>query len=233
MANAVRCRSPKAATTTRLISRSCWCRAGGTAVSGALTVGRPRAGRRALADAGGGGGAGGAHALSAMRRISARLCSRTRRGMPPTTARRRARAGGAGAGGEGAGWRWSRAATPASSPWRRRSARRWKRAGGLARARHRRGARGHRDARGRGARRRAARPRFLRDLAVRQPQAVGADRAAARRCRLRRASSSRSTTRSRARGPGNSARRSRCCRGICRMRRRSIFGRAVGRRTRA
>ena len=100
----------------------------------------------------------------------------------------------------------------------------------LARARHRHRARHHRDARGRRARRRAARPRFLRAVAVRQSQAVGADRAAARRGGARRASSSRSTIRSRARGPGSSASRlRRCCAGICRRRRRSIFGRAVGR----
>ena len=51
----------------------------------------------------------------------------------------------------------------------------------LARARRRDRAGHHRDARRRRARRRAARPRFLRALALRQSQAVGADRAPARR----------------------------------------------------
>ena len=51
---------------------------------------------------------------------------------------------------------------------------------GLARARCTRPARRHRHAGRGGAARRAAGPRFLRDLAVRQPQAVGGRRAAAR-----------------------------------------------------
>src|SRR5207342_1631724 len=50
----------------------------------------------------------------------------------------------------------------------------------LARARHRRHTGDYRDARGRRAHRRAPRPRFLRAVTVRQSQAVGADRAAAR-----------------------------------------------------
>ena len=94
------------------------------------------------------------------------------------------------------------------------------RAGCLARARHRHRAGHHRHAGGRGPRRRAARPRFLRAVAVRQSQALGADRAAPRRGGLGGLRHRPLQSGLAARGPGSSARRSRCCRGICRARRR-------------
>ena len=107
---------------------------------------------------------------------------------------------------QGAASRWSRAAIPASSPWRRRCSRRSRRRARPGAPRHRGRARHHRDAGGGGAGRRAARRRFLRHLAVRQPEALGGDRAAPARRRSRPISSSRSTTRSRRPGPGSSAR---------------------------
>ena len=117
--------------------------------------------------------------------------------------------------------RSSRAAIPACSPWRRRCARRSRRGRSAWRAldlvdRARR----HRDARGRRPGRRAARPRFLRDLALRQSQAVGADRAPARRRGARRLRDRALQSRFRGRGRGSSAPRSSACAGICPTRRR-------------
>ena len=99
----------------------------------------------------------------------------------------------------GAASRSSPAAIPACSRWRRRCSRRSRRAIRLARARRRGAARRQRDAGGGGAARRAARRRFLRDLAVRQSEAVGHDRARLMR-RARATSSSRSTIPPRGRG---------------------------------
>ena len=76
---------------------------------------------------------------------------------------------------------WSPAAIPASSPWRPRCSRpsraaipTWRGLDDSRRARH------HGDARGRGPRRRAARRRFLRHVALGQPEALGGRRGAAR-----------------------------------------------------
>ena len=70
-----------------------------------------------------------------------------------------------------------------------------------------------RDAGGGGAARRAARPRLLRHLALRQSQAMGDRRAPAARGRARAISSSRFTIRRRRRGRPASTRRSTCCAG--------------------
>ena len=81
----------------------------------------------------------------------------------------------------------------------------------MARARHRGRARRLRDAGGGGAARRAARPRFLRHLALRQSEAVGDRRAAAAAPRPKAISSSRSTIPPRRRGRRASSTRSTCC----------------------
>ena len=221
MANAVdRCGSPTSRTTSApYFAHGAGAGLGETAVSGRLAVIGLGPGGADAADAGGRATrvAAADATSSATGPISTGLtCA------PDQTAHRlrqsrgaRARRGGAGDAPPRASTSpSSRAAIPASSPWRRRSARR-------SRPGRRNGARstspivpgitamlavaarigaplGH---------------DFCAHLAVRQSEAVGADRARGSTRRRRPASSSRSTIRSARRGPGSSAGRSSCLRG--------------------
>ena len=119
-------------------------------------------------------------------------------------------------------WRWSRRAMPASTVWRRSSSS-CSTARGAATGRASRSgrARACRRCRPRRRGRRAARPRFLRDLAVRSADAVGGDRAPARgrgRRRFRRRALQSALG---AAARRSSPRRAKSCWRIARRRRRS------------
>ena len=156
---------------------------GGAAVSGRLAVVGLGPGAAGAADRrGGGGDRGGDRISSAMRPTSARLALRAGAGGACLGQPRGAGAGagGAGAGGGGAAGRGgvggrSRGLRHGGGGLRGGRGG----AGGLAAARDRGAAGGHGDAGGGGALRGAARARFLRDLAVGQPQALGGGRGAA------------------------------------------------------